>query len=223
VTPGPRRGGLFLLLLAVAPAVAESPGADPVAALREGNRLFRAGRLEEAFAAFAAACDPRAPDPLLAYNLGATAHQLGRLPEAILWYRRAAAAGSTDRWLADNLDLARATLGTAPPRPPDPAAWAASHPVLLRLAAVAAAWAALALLAWGRAPAWPWGTLAVAAAALYAAAAIPWPVRPAVLLDDCAGRRAGTELWVRAEDDGWRIAGAGDAPCPAAAAVLVAP
>ena len=70
------------------------------AALREGNRLHRSGRLAEAMTAYAAgwsaggsAGGARA---VLTYNLGTTAHQLSRDPEAVLWYQRAATARLDD-------------------------------------------------------------------------------------------------------------------------------
>src|SRR5262245_59538298 len=94
---------LLLLLLGMA---APHPPSDAAAALREGNRRFHAGDLEEAMEAYAAGYD--GADPLLAYNLGTTAHHLDRLPEALLWYRRAIASdsgGAGNPWLRDNLRL----------------------------------------------------------------------------------------------------------------------
>ena len=79
----------------------------PIDSLREGNRLFREGRLEEAREAYAAGYLPDQPHPVLAYNLATTAHRLGQLPEAILWYRRSAAVNPGDPWLQENLAGAR--------------------------------------------------------------------------------------------------------------------
>ena len=56
----------------------DEPGPGVAPLYIEGNRLFRAGDLPGALAAYGSGYDPAHPDPLLAYNLGATAHRLGR-------------------------------------------------------------------------------------------------------------------------------------------------
>lgn len=217
-----------------------SPGGeptDPETALREGNRRFRAGRLEEALDAYAAGWSPESPDPVLAYNLGTTAHHLGRLPEAVLWYRRALWASPTeDRWLRENLSQARRRLGTRPPQPAGLLAGLAAHRAL--------AWALAALLAWGwlalllmrrrglsAGPVWTPGVLAGTALALAVAglAAPRLAPRPAVLLKSCgegdAALPAGSEVWVTSaaagadevRQDGLQLL------CPAATVAMVEP
>lgn len=205
-----------------------APDVDPVAALAEGNRLFRGERLEEAIDAYRQGWDPAAPHPTLVYNLATTLHRLERLPEAILWYRRAAEI-SRDPWLEDNLWLARRTLGsqTLPPGGVDGllARWGGT----LRIAAVVCAWAVALLVVAARAPRWLPVALAVLAFALYgmAAAGERWAARPAVVMRDCSTEAgdlpAGTEAWVRPLADGrWRIAARStDAICPPEAVALV--
>ena len=223
------RGCLLLVAALATPAGSPSQSlASPLdAALREGNALFRDGDLEAALRAFAADWDPAAPDPLLAYNLGATAHRLGRLPEAIVWYRRAQLAGGSDPWLGENLDLARRELALPPPAgPPGLAAWAARRDGELRLSTIALSWAALLALFTRRGGAWAPATLAalvvlVGGAAL---AARVWGPRPAVLVAACGDLAAGSEVWVDAGAEGWRVAGGDrERPCPAPAVALLRP
>ncbi|HYO15615.1 MAG TPA: tetratricopeptide repeat protein [Thermoanaerobaculia bacterium] len=186
----------------------------PDVALEEGNRLFREGDLEEALAAYAAGYGRGDPDldPLLSYNLGVTAHHLGHLPEALLWYRRAEAAGSEDPWLRDNLELVRRALGT----PPEgvPSAWGSwvERSRWLVLAGVVLAWGTLALLVVR-----PRLRL-VAPTALLSCTVFTAGLlldlrgpRAAVLLAGCpegeGGLPAGTEVWVLADGEGWRVLG----------------
>lgn len=187
----------LLTMPAALPTLAELGfAANPEAALAEGDRLVRDGRLEEAFAVYAAAyrgdVDPQdRTDAVLAYNLGAVAHRLGRLPEAVLWYRRAAAEMPDDQPLRDNLHLARRdleSLGVPPATPPRAWGFWLDHRRELLLAGVVLAWAALPLLAL-RPQLRPRVLMPVAAlSGLSFAAGIAVPhlaPRPAVLLQPC--------------------------------------
>jgi len=241
-----RRAGLLALGLAGATLWVLACAADPYEPFAEGNRRFRRGELEGAFAAYAAAYEPAHPDPRLAYNLGATAHRLGRLPEAVLWYRRTLAASPLPsparRWAADNLELARQALATSRVHPTGAAWWAARRGAFL-LAGCLLAWAALlaelaslpimrrhraargvrlGALALGAA-----GALLFAAGWLLAARG----PREAVLLARCGGLPEGSEVWVSPDDErsasprgSFRLLGAPDEPsCPAATVGLVEP
>jgi hypothetical protein len=207
------RGGTLLLTLLPLLAVL----ADPGAALREGNHLFRGGDLDAALDAYTAGWD--GSDPVLAYNLGTTAHHLGRLPEALLWYRRAEAGLAGDPWLRDNLRLARAQLRAegrtaAPHGPASWAFWMESRPGLLA-AGVILAWGALLLLLLPLRPALRRRTFGPAAllSCLAFGAGLLLPrigPRPAVLLQDCTDRRgtlpSGSEVWVTsAADREWHV------------------
>jgi hypothetical protein len=205
------RGALLLALLPLLAALA-----DPGAALREGNYLFRSGDLDAALDAYTAGWD--GSDPVLAYNLGTTAHHLGRLPEALLWYRRAEPGLVGDPWLRDNLRLARAQLRaegrTAPHGPTSWAFWMESRPWLLATG-TALAWAALLLLVLPLPPALRRRTFGPAAllSFLTFGAGLLLPrigPRPAVLLQDCVSRRgtlpSGSEVWVTSSADReWHI------------------
>lgn len=208
---------------------AETPEAvDPLAALAEGNRLFRNGQIEAAAEAYRAGWTPQVSDPTLLYNLGTAYHHLGRLPEAILWYRRAAASG--DPWLEDNLRLARGSLGSRALPLRGLLGVLARHAAALRWLAIVLSGAALVVALIGsRLPFWVLGALLLFGAALYgsAVAVERWGPRPAVLLADCeteAGELpAGTEAWVRRRDDGsYGVEGAG-VVCPAEAVGLIFP
>jgi len=205
------------------------------AALREGNRLFRSGRLAEAMTAYAAGWSPDGSaggaGAVLAYNLGTTAHRLGRDPEAVLWYRRAAAARLDDPWLRENLALARAQTGAASLPPPGALGWLAAHRALLAVLAVVLAWTALGLFVvarrGGSRRGWP--AVGAAALALWATAAAlgAWGPRPAVLLERCAGPAgalpAGTEAWVGRPAVGARpvLGGPAGLTCPERALGLI--
>ena len=148
--PLPRLSLAALLLLpslALAAQLDPSSDPDPQTALEQGNRHFRAGRLEEALSSYRAGWDPRHPHPILAYNLGTTAHHLGQLPEAVLWYRRAIRiAGDGDVWLTENLARARERLA-APRWPPSGLlAWLARQRSGLWILGALAGWTALGLL-----------------------------------------------------------------------------
>ena len=220
-------GVLVLAILTLAAAKVE-PGADAWGALREGNDLYRGGRIEAAVAAYERGYSPRSPHPTLVYNLGTALHHLGRLPEAILWYLRA--ADSRDPWLEENLWLARRSLGTQALEPGGPLGWLAQNGDGLRWAAIAAAWGWLLLtVALPRPPIWGLVAGALLAAALYAAAAgvERWGPRPAVDLADCVSAAgelpAGTEVWVRPQADGrFRVSGSG-AVCDRETVALVFP
>jgi hypothetical protein len=216
------------LLCGLGAAIPPEGTADPVAALNEGNRLFRNGRLEEAVLAYRAGYSPADPHPTLLYNLATALHHLDRLPEAVLFYRRA--SGSEDPWVEENLRLARLRLDreTLPPggtlgrlKP-----WSGA----LRWSAVGLAWIGLVLLAWrSRLPLWAALAAGGLAAILYGGALVAdrWGPRPAVLLKDCstaAGELpAGTEAWVRRLDDGRYLVPGTGLVCPAAAVAPVFP
>jgi tetratricopeptide (TPR) repeat protein len=216
---------LFLVFAGMAPA----DPTDPDVALREGNRLFEEGELEEAMTVYAAGYGrgDSGADPLLAYNLGTTAHHLGRLPEALLWYRRAQAAAHDDPWLQENLDLLRRSLGAG--EGPAPLwAYGAKAGRWLAMAGVVLAWVALALLALGRRR----GLLA--AVALLACAAFAGGFlldrkgpRAGVLLETCpagkGGLPAGTEVVVLPDGAGFRVLGHAGLRCPAERIGLVEP
>jgi tetratricopeptide (TPR) repeat protein len=194
---------------------------EPAAAggLAAGNALARAGRLEEARAAYLAAWDPRRPDAVLAYNLGVAAHQLGSLPAAVLWYRRALALDPDDAWARANLAAARRRLGLASPPPPGPAATLVAHRRALLAGAALLSWLGAGLLLAPR----PRPRLAAAAAAAAAALVGGWLLLGShgppelVLLEPCGSLPAGSELWGRRAGAGWRLLGHDEEPCPAAA------
>lgn len=198
---------LLWALLAPSPALAEeaSSPTEPGVALEEGNRHFRAGRLEQALAAYRAGWNPRRPDPVLAYNLGTTAHHLGRLPQAVLWYRRALEAPGEDRWLIENLDHARRRLDAPRTAPPDLVTRLARWRGLLWILAGLAGCGALGLLV-SRRPGCerPADGLTVLAAVLLAAAFLlpRLAATPAVVLEPCDGLPPGAEVWVRAAPGG---------------------
>ena len=201
---------------------------DPVAALNEGNRLFRNGQLERAVEVYRQGWEPENPHPTLVYNLGTALHHLGHLPEAVLWYRRA--ADSNDPWLEENLWLARRSLGSQALPPGGVAGTLAGHGALLRWSAVALAWIGLlAFLAWREMPKWLLLTAFLATAVLYGTAwgLEKWGPEPAVLLVDCASPAgelpAGSEAWVKHQGDGaFRVVGT-EATCPPEAVGLVRP
>ncbi len=210
-------------------AGAQAPPVDPLNALHEGNRLFRNGRLEAAIDAYRVGYSASEPHPTLIYNLGTAYHHLGRLPEAILWYRRA--AGFDDPWLRENLWLARHTLGSRNLPPGGFLGGLTRAAFALRLAAAAAAWGTLILLAL-RSRLSPWVVVAAAlvSGSLYATATAVdrWGPRPSVLLKDChtsAGELpAGTEIWVRRlPAERFEVADGSGVVCPAEAVALVFP
>ncbi len=216
---GPRLLLVFLHLIFLTAAVAQE---REVPGLREGNRLFRGGELEEAMGAYAAGWKVTG-DPVLAYNLGTTAQRLGRLPEAVLWYRRAEGGLGGDPWLRDNLAAARQALGGAAV-PAGPLAVLAEWREAMTWAGVALAWVAVPL-AWGRGRGRGarWGVVGVGllAVALFAGGtvlALRGPF-PAVLLEACGeSLTAGSEVWVVPSVGGDRVLGApGGLVCPAGA------
>ena len=190
-----------LCLLAVAPAATAQTG--QVTALRDGNRLFREGRIDEAYTAYLEGYEASAPHPVLSYNLGTTAHRLDRLPEAILWYRRAAAVNPGDPWLSDNLASARATLGLQPyPAPGLASAIARNTPALHYLAALVA-WIGVAWwIARPRGRLRPTLILLALALTVYGVAVLADRSTPvgAVVTADCSGSSgdlpAGSEVWI---------------------------
>lgn len=221
----------FLVSAGMAPRdpFAAADRTEPDLALREGNRLFEEGELEEAMAAYAAGYGRGASeiDPLLAYNLGTTAHHLGRLPEALLWYRRAQAAAHDDPWLRENLNLLRRSLGA--PDGPAPL-WAAGARAgrWLSVAGVVLAWVALALFALrrGRGLLVP---IALLSCATFAGGFLldrKGP-RTGVLLETCPagqdGLPAGTEVVVLPDGPGFRLLGHSGLRCPGEVIGLVEP
>jgi hypothetical protein len=142
VTPSQIGVLLILGLVLAVPAAAQSA---QVEALREGNRLFREGRVEEAYSAYLAGHDDADPHAVLSYNLGTAAHHLDRLPEAILWYRRAAELNPGDPWLQENLEMARNTLGLQPYAEPGLVGAASRHTAMVYYLAAIIAWVGTAL------------------------------------------------------------------------------
>lgn len=206
--------------------------ADPVAVLREGNRLFREGRLEQAYEAYEGGWRAEASHPVLLYNLATTAHHLGRLPLAVLWYRRAEQINPGDPWVAENLEQARGALGLEPYPPPGLATRLKQHRVALYYAAAALAWAGLVL--WTLRPRRSTrlavalgltGLLVYGLTVLAAATA----ATPAVLLEDCsdsaADLPAGSEIWLTGHDgDSYETAVHGTpVRCPASAVAPILP
>lgn len=199
---------LLVLTVAVLTGTRAAAQSEQVAALREGNRLFREDRIEEAFDAYQAGYDAAAPHPVLSYNLGTAAHRLDRLPEAILWYRRAAAVNPGDPWLRENLESARATLGLQPYPAPGIAAAISRHTRWVYLLAALIAWTGAGLwLARSRAPLRPVVSLLAVALVVYGIAWIAGRSTPraAVVIAECTGRDgdlpAGSEVWIASHDD----------------------
>jgi tetratricopeptide (TPR) repeat protein len=223
--------GALLCLALLAPATAAADAAAAAREAAEGHRRFLARDFAGAMAAYARAWREAPGNPTLAYNAGTAAHRAGRLPEAVLWYRRAdragrAGANGRDPWLEDNLALARRALGSQEAaEPPGSERWRESGR-WIALAGVLLAWAVPALLAFPhlRRPGRPGvaGAAALAAAALFAAglALDSRAPRPGVLLAECRGLPAGSEVWVRPTGwDGraWRVLGESGGVCPAGA------
>lgn len=208
--------------------IGQDGSTDPVAALNEGNRLFRSGQLQEAAQAYEGGYAAEAPHPTLIYNLGTTLHHLDRLPEAILWYRRGGA--SQDPWLQENLWLARRSLGSQTLPPGGLFGHLTENAWLLRTAGVVLAWLTLAVfLVVPRLPWWSLASLACLTVLLYGGAwgLERWGPAPAVLLQDCSTPAgdlpAGTEVWVQQAGDAWRLSGSRVSFCPLGHAELVHP
>lgn len=206
-----------------------SPQTVAVDSLREGNRLYREGRLEEARDAYAAGYLPEDPHPVLTYNLATTSHQLGQLPEAILWYRRAAAVNPGDPWLHENLAGARGELGLQPYPRPGLAGSISQHAQLLYYSAALLAWLGVGWWIWRpRSVSGP-ATLMVLGVLLYA---ITWAgretaPRAAVVIEQCSAPAgdlpAGSEVWIR-QLVGERVqltAGEAELDCPRSSIALV--
>lgn len=220
----------FTVLAALAvPATAESQ-ADQIDSLREGNRLYREGRLEEACESYLAGYEPHAPHPVLTYNMATTWHHLGRLPEAILWYRRAAAVNPGDPWMRENLSRARASLGLQPYPAPGVAGLVSRQASLFSFLAAILAWFGLALwITRSRRSSRLAIALVAAGVVLYGLThlAILAAPRAAVVLEQCSGAEAdlpaGSEIWVSGEaESGYKVvAGRITLECPRAAVSLV--
>ena len=108
--------------------------------------------------------------------------------------------------------------------------WLGRHGGTLRLTAIVTGWLALLLvIAAPRFPFWGVASMALAAAALYAAAAgvDRWGPRAAVVVQDCftavGELPAGTEAWVRPAAGGWRISGTDNAVCESDTVELISP
>lgn len=232
------RSVFVAVLLLAAPAARADPPEAVETALREGNRLFRAGRLEAAMEAYRAGWEADGESPVLAYNLGTTAHHLGRLPEAVLWYRRAErlSGGRPDRWLAENLERARRSLDASRLPPPAPWRWLMPPTTLLLSIAALAAWLCLGLVVMrprlgGRAArvAVVAGLLAAVALAATVASRLLAP-EPAVLIAECVGTEdrlpMGSEVWVRRREEGdYRVYRPHREPlvCPPESIILLTP
>jgi hypothetical protein len=197
------------ILVAIVGALPAHTQVDQVSALREGNRLFREGRVEEAHAAYLRGYDATLPHSVLFYNLGTTAQHLDRLPESILWYRRAESISPRDPWLQENLGAARDTLGLRPYAPPGFAGSISRSARTLFYLAAAMVWGGVLL--WfirSRHPLLIPMVLVVSGMVVYAGTMIAtrWAPAPAVLISDCASGNgdlpAGSEIWiVRASTD----------------------
>ena len=234
--PGTSRKMLILPLAAVAAlaalaaAGAAEPRADQIASLREGNRLYREGRLEEAYLAYLNGYWPEAPHPILTYNVATTSHHLGDLPGAILWYRRTESINPGDPWLRENLTHARVSLGLQPYAAPGGTGLMARHHLALLYLAAALAWIGVALwIARPRRSARTAMALVVSGVLLYAIiylASVAAP-RAAVITEACSGAQgdlpAGSEVWVIDEDaESYEIAaGRARVRCPRAAVMMV--
>ena len=183
---------------------------DSLAALREGNRQFRNGRIDAAVELYRRGYAPEVPHSTLVYNLGTALHHRGDLAEAILWYRRGEMSG--DPWLNENLLLARRALGSRQlTLSASKRIWIESTGVL-RWIALLLAWLGAGLFFFdGPRRFQRWAPLAVLAAGIYTAAVwtdVNGP-RAAVLLEDCVWEEqelpAGTEFWVRPDAAGWKV------------------
>ena len=97
----PALGTLWLLLLAAAPAQAQSAFFD------EGNRLYQAGDFEGALDRYRRILDDGLESGELYYNIGNAHFRLGELAPAILNYERARRLMPGDDDLLANLALAR--------------------------------------------------------------------------------------------------------------------
>ena len=105
-------GALWLLLLAAAPAGAQSAFFD------EGNRLYQAGDFEGALDRYRRILDEELESGELYYNIGNAHFRLGALAPAILNYERARRLMPGDDDLLANLALARwMTADDITPRP----------------------------------------------------------------------------------------------------------
>ena len=105
-------GALWLLLLAAAPAPAQSAFFD------EGNRLYQAGDFEGALDRYRRILDEGLESGELYYNIGNAHFRLGELAPAILNYERARRLMPGDDDLLANLTLARSmTADDIIPRP----------------------------------------------------------------------------------------------------------
>ncbi len=108
-------GALWLLLLAAAPAEAQSAFFD------EGNRLYQAGDFEGALDRYRRILDEGLESGELYYNIGNAHFRLGELAPAILNYERARHLMPGDDDLLANLALARSM--TADDITPQPRFW----------------------------------------------------------------------------------------------------
>ncbi len=105
-------GALWLLLLAAAPAPAQSAFFD------EGNRLYQAGDFEGALDRYRRILEEGLESGELYYNIGNAHFRLGQLAPAILNYERARRLMPGDDDLLANLALARSmTADDITPRP----------------------------------------------------------------------------------------------------------
>ncbi len=222
---------LVLAGVMAAMAVENGPSGDQVSKLREGNRLYREGRLEEAREVYLAGFDPESPHPVLAYNLATTFHHLGELPEAILWYRRAEAANPGDPWMRDNLFSARASLGLQPYASPGMSGLVSRHATSLSYAGALLAWIGLILWIVGPRKSAVLALSLVGVGTLLFAATIGisrGAPRAAVILVECTGAEgdlpAGSEIWITeaTDENVLVVAGPVTLECPRGAVAPVA-
>ena len=197
-------------------------------ALVAGNQLFEEGRYEEALDAYERGYRASGPHPTLVYNLAATLHRLDRLPEAILWYSR---GDAEDPWVQENLWLARRSLGSQQIPPSGWSRLITEYRGTFVIGSILIAWLTLLLVALDpKLGPRPIGVLCLVALALYGlgtAAAVGAP-KAAVLLEDRTAALgpipAGTEAWVRKDEQGFRILGTVDpVTCPETSIGLVTP
>jgi Ca-activated chloride channel family protein len=110
---GPRAAGRRALAAFVV-AASSIAWLDPHAALREANRLYAAGKFEEAESRYNAALVDDPDSPVLRFNRGAALFKQGKHEEALRAFEQAAAAGGDERRAARaayNLGNAKFRLG----------------------------------------------------------------------------------------------------------------
>ena len=110
--------GLLLLLLMAAPAYAAA--SDAATAFEEGNRLYEAGRYEDALTAYQRALATGYASGPLFYNMGNAYYRLDELGQAIRFYAKARRLMPEDPRLLHNLEIARTRTADTFSRLPTP-------------------------------------------------------------------------------------------------------